>query len=167
MLGTVGYAAADSRRWALYLLNNILGGPAMNSRLNMSLRERRGLVYTVESTMACYSDTGLWSVYFGCDAADVDRCCRLVRRELDAMMEKPLSDARLRAAKRQLQGQLAIANENREQVVIDSARNFLHTGRVRSISDVMKHIDALTADDLLLTAQQLFVPERITTLVYK
>ena len=167
MIGTRAYAATDRRRWALYLLNNILGGPGMNSRLNLSLRERRGLVYTVESTMTSYSDTGLWSVYFGCDANDVDRCRRLVRRELDRLMEKPLPPARLRAAKAQLRGQLAIACDNREQFVIDYARTVLHTGKGRTLADVMRHIDELTADDLLLVARQLFDPDSLTTLIYQ
>ena len=166
MLGTTAYAASDDRRWALYLLNNILGGPGLNSRLNLSLRERNGLVYTVESTMTSYSDTGLWSVYFGCDPADTDRCLRLVRRELDHLMQHPLSPTRLRAAKRQLQGQLAIACENREQFTLDYARTFLHTGRRRTLADVMAHIDALTADDLQQCAQQLFQPSQLTTLIY-
>ena len=167
MTGTRAFAADDDRRWTLYLLNNILGGPAMNSRLNLSLRERNGLVYTVDSSMVSYSDTGLWAVYFGCDPQDIHRCLRLVRRELDRLMERPLSPAQLRAAKRQLQGQLIIAGENREQYVLDYARNVLHTGKGRTLADVMAHIDSLTADDLLLTARQLFAPERLTTLIYK
>ena len=166
MLGTRAYAASDPRRWALYLLSNILGGPGLNSRLNMALRERRGLVYTVESTMTSYSDTGIWTVYFGCDQHDVDRCLRLTRRELDLLMEKPLSPLRLRAAKRQLQGQLAIACDNREQFVLDVARTFLHTGRQRTLADVMTHIEQLTADDLLLVARELFNQQVITTLIY-
>lgn len=167
MLGTTTYAASDDRRWALYLLNNILGGPAMNSRLPLSLRERHGLVYTVESSMTSYSDTGLWTVYFGCDAADTDRCQRLVRRELDRLMDKPLSAAQLKAAKRQLHGQLAIACENREQFTLDYARTFLHTGHGRTLSDVMQHIDALTSADLQQCACELFTPERLTTLIYE
>ncbi|MBO4811263.1 MAG: insulinase family protein [Prevotella sp.] len=166
MLGTRAFAANDDRRWALYLLNNILGGPSMNSRLNLTLRERHGLVYTVDSSMTCYSDTGLWAVYFGCDPHDVDRCCRLVRRELDRFTQQLLSPTVLRQAKRQLQGQLAIACENREQFTIDSARTFLHTGKGRSLNDIMAHIDRLTPDDLLNVAQLLFTPERITTLIY-
>ena len=167
MLGTRTFAASDDRRWALYLLNNILGGPAMNSRLSLSLRERRGLVYTVESSMTCYSDTGLWSVYFGCDPDDAERCCRLVRRELDRLAERPLSPAQLRAAKRQLQGQLAIAADNREQFVLDAARNYLHTGRLRTMNDIMAHVERLTADDLQNTAQLVFDPQHITTLIYR
>ena len=166
MLGSRAYAATDDRRWALYLLNNILGGPGLNSRLNLALRERNGLVYTVESTMVSYSDTGLWAVYFGCDPHDVERCRRLVRRQLDRLMERPLTERQLRAAKQQLQGQLAIACENREQFILDNARNILHTGRERSLADIMTHIEALTADDLLHVARQLFDPARITTLIY-
>ena len=167
MVGTCAYAAGDERRWALYLLNNILGGPALNSRLSMALRERNALVYTVDSSMVSYSDTGLWSIYFGCDPDDTKRCLRLVRQQLDRLMDKPLSETQLRAAKRQLQGQLAIAAENREQTILDCARTFLHTGKVRTISDVMTHIAALTAADLQQSAQELFAPERLTTLVYQ
>lgn len=166
MIGTRAFAATDDRRWALYLLNNILGGPGMNSRLNLSLRERHGLVYTVESTMTSYSDTGLWAVYFGCDPEDISRCQRLVRRELDRLIQRPLSPTQLRAAKRQLQGQLAIACDNREQYTLDYARTFLHTGHGRTLSDVMAHIDSLTAEQLQQTAQQLFAAERLTTLIY-
>jgi predicted Zn-dependent peptidase len=167
IVGTRAYSANDTRRWALYLLNNILGGPGMNSRLNLSLRERNGLVYTVESSMVCYQDTGLWTVYFGCDPADVARCRRLVRRELNRLMQQPLSPAQLRTAKRQLQGQLAIATDNREQFAIDFAKNFLHTGKTRDLTNVMAHIDALTPDDLQQTAVELFADDRMTTLIYQ
>lgn len=167
MLGTRAFAGNNPQRWSLYLLNNILGGPGLNSRLNLSLRERNGLVYSVDSSMVSYSDTGMWSVYFGCDPADVKRCLRLVRRELNKLMEKPLSPAQLSAAKRQLQGQLAIASDSREQFALDFAKNFLHTGKERDLTDIMRHIDALTSDDLQKVAKQLFAEDRITTLIYK
>ena len=167
MVGTRAYAAGDERRWALYLLNNILGGPALNSRLSMALRERNALVYTVDSSMVNYSDTGMWSIYFGCDPDDTKRCLRLVRQQLDRLIDKPLSESQLRAAKRQLQGQLAIAAENREQTVLDCARTFLHTGKVRTVNDVMAHIATLSAADLQQSAQELFAPERLTTLIYQ
>ena len=167
MLGTRAFAGNNPQRWSLYLLNNILGGPGLNSRLNLSLRERNGLVYSVDSSMVSYSDTGMWSVYFGCDPADVKRCLRLVRRELNKLMEKPLSPAQLSAAKRQLQGQLAIASDSREQFALDFAKNYLHTGKERDLSDIMRHIDALTSDDLQKVAKQLFAEDRITTLIYK
>lgn len=167
MLGTPAFSANDERRWALYLLNNILGGPALNSRLSLQLRERHGLVYTVDSAMTCYSDAGLWTVYFGCDQHDVKRCLRMVRHELDKLMDKPLSATQLNAAKRQLKGQLAIACDNREQYVIDNARNYLHTGHERRLQDIVRHIDNLTARELQFTAQQVFSPDGITTLIYE
>ena len=98
MIGTRAYDVNDSRRMPLYLLNNMLGGPGMNAKLNLALREHNGLVYTVESTMVAYGDTGIWSIYFGCDEHDVKRCLRLVRKELDKFMQKSLSEAQLKAA---------------------------------------------------------------------
>lgn len=166
IMGTVAFAADDPRRWALYLLNNILGGPAMNSVLNLTLRERHALVYTVDSSMTSYSDSGIWTLYFGCDPADVRPCIRLVRRELDKLMHKPLSAARLSSAKQQLQGQLAIACENREQYVIDFARTILHTGKPRTLHTVMDHVQSVTPADIMQTAQLLFAHERMLTLVY-
>ena len=165
MLGSRTFDYNDERRMPLYLLNNILGGPGMNARLNLSLRERHGLVYTVESSMGSYSDTGCWSVYFGCDHHDVKRCLKLVNRELDRMMQHPLSDRQLAAAKRQLKGQIAIACDNREQYALDFAKNFLHYGRERSIDDLLQHIDAITASQMQDVAQEVFHPDRLSTLI--
>ena len=167
ILGTQAYAADDPRRWALYLLNNIIGGPSMNSRLNLSLRERNGLVYSVESSMVCYGDTGIMCIYFGCDPHDVKRCLRLVRRELNRLMEQPLSPARLRKAKQQLQGQLAIAADSREQFALDFAKNYLHSGKLRDLNDIMRHIEGLTPENLQQIAQTLFAENRLTTLIYE
>lgn len=167
MIGARAYAVGDNRRWALYLLNNILGGPGLNSRLNLSLRERHALVYTVESSMVSYGDTGAWSVYFGCDPHDVDHCRRLVVRELQRLMHQPLSPRQLAAAKRQLKGQLAIVCDNRESFALDFAKTFLHSGKVRDMSDVFAHVDSLSADDLQQTACDIFAPERLCTLIYR
>ena len=167
IVATRAFSAIHPQRWPLYLLNNILGGPGMNSRLNLALRERRGLVYTVESTMASYSDTGMWCVYFGCDQADVKRCLRLVYKELERLVRQPLSATQLRAAKRQIEGQLAIAADSREQFALDFAKNYLHHGAERDLDDIMEHINNLTADDLRQTAAEIFAPERLTTLIYE
>ena len=167
IIGNHAYAADDPRRWGLYLLNNILGGPGLNSRLNLSLRERNGLVYSVESSMVSYGDTGCWCVYFGCDPHDVKRCCRLVRRELMKLIERPLSPTQLRKAKQQLQGQLAIASDSHEQFALDFAKNFLHQGKERDLSDIMRHIDRLTPDDLQQVAREIFDETRLTTLIYQ
>ena len=167
MTGCQAYAYTDPRRMTLYLLNNILGGPGMNARLNLSLRERHGLVYTVESTMATYGDTGIWSIYFGCDHHDVNRCRKLVRHELDRLMQKPLSQQQLIAAKRQLKGQLAIACDNREQFALDFGRSYLHHGYERDLETLYQRIDAITAEELQSIACDLFAPDHMTTLIIK
>ena len=165
MLGCQSFSYNDPRRMPLFLLNNILGGPGMNARLNLKLREQHGLVYTVESSMASYSDTGVWSVYFGCDHHDVKRCIRLVRRELDRMMQSPLTERQLRAAKRQLKGQLTIAADNREQFALDMAKHFLHYGKERSLEKLIEQTDTITAPQLQDVAQQLFAPEHMLQLI--
>lgn len=167
MVGTRAYDVHDERRIALYLLNNILGGPGMTARLNVSLRERNALVYTVESMAQSYSDTGLWAVYFGCDPKNVKRCLRLIRRELDKVMQRPLSDAQLRAAKRQIRGQIGIACDSRESFALDFAKSFLHYGWKKDVTALCERIDALTAADLQRVAQDLFAEECLTTLVIK
>ena len=167
MIGTHGYRYDDPRRMTLYLLNNMIGGPGMNARLNLSLRERRGLVYTVESTMASYSDTGLWSIYFGCDHHDVKRCLRLVHRELDKVMQHPLTDRQLTAAKRQLKGQIAIACDNREQFALDFGKSYLHHGHERDLDALYRRIDAITAEQIQQTACELFAADRLTTLIFQ
>lgn len=167
MLGTRAYDIHHPLRIPLYLLNNILGGPAMNARLNIVLRERNGLVYTVESSMVSYGDTGLWAVYFGCDKHDVKRCLHLVRRELDKMIDKPLSASRLSAAKRQLKGQIGIACDNREQFALDFGKSFLHYGWEKDITSLYEQIDQVTAEQIQQVARELMAEEQITTLIYK
>lgn len=165
MLGCRAYSYDHPLRMPLCLLNNILGGPGMNARLNLSLRERHGLVYTVESSMATYSDTGSWMVYFGCDHHDVRRCLHLVHRELDRVMQHPLSPRQLAAAKRQLKGQLTIACDNREQFALDFAKHFLHYGHERSIDELLARIDDITAPQIQQVAQQLFAPDHLQQLI--
>ena len=167
MLGTRAYDIHHPMRIPLYLLNNLLGGPGMNARLNISLRERNGLVYTVESTMVSYSDTGIWCIYFGCDSHDIKRCLKLVRRELDKMMQKPLSASQLRNAKRQLKGQIAIACDNREQFALDFGKSFLHYGWEKDITHLYESIDKVTAEDIQKVANELFATNMLTTLIYK
>ena len=165
MIGSRTYAFNDPRRMPLYLLNNILGGPGMSALLNLSLREKHGLVYTIESSMASYSDTGCWSVYFGCDHHDVKRCLRLVHCELDRMMQHPLSERQLQTAKRQLKGQIAIACDNREQFALDFAKNFLHFDKGRDVDYLFQQIDAITANQLQQVAQECFDPQQLSTFI--
>ena len=167
MIGTQAYDVHDDRRMPLYLLNNILGGPGMNAKLNLALREHNGLVYTVESTMVAYGDTGTWSIYFGCDEHDVKRCLRLVRKELDRFMEKPLSDAQLRAAKKQIKGQIGVACDNRENFALDFGKSFLHYGWEKNVDRLYEQVDAITAQQMQAVAQELFDEHRLTTLIFK
>lgn len=167
MIGNRAYSVHDKRRMPLYLLNNILGGPGMNARLNLSLRERHALVYTVESTMVCYSDTGLWCVYFGCDPKDINKCIKLVRRELDKIIEKPLSEGQLKAAKRQIKGQIGVACDNRESFALDFGKTFLHYGWKKDITKLMDDIDRITAEDIQLVAQDIMTSGHLTSLVYE
>ena len=167
MIGTRAYDVNDDRRMPLYLLNNMLGGPGMNAKLNLALREHNGLVYTVESTMVAYGDTGTWSIYFGCDEHDVKRCLRLVRKELDKFMQKPLSDAQLKAAKKQIKGQIGVACDNRENFALDFGKSFLHYGWEKNVDRLYEQVDAITADQIQAVAQELFDKDRLTTLIFK
>ena len=167
MIGTRAYDVNDDRRMPLYLLNNMLGGPGMNAKLNLALREHNGLVYTVESTMVAYGDTGTWSIYFGCDEHDVKRCLRLVRKELDKFMQKPLSDAQLKAAKKQIKGQIGVACDNRENFALDFGKSFLHYGWEKNVDRLSEQVDAITAAQIQAVAQELFDKDRLTTLIFK
>ncbi|MCW4099717.1 insulinase family protein [Prevotella copri] len=167
MIGTRAYDVNDSRRMPLYLLNNMLGGPGMNAKLNLALREHNGLVYTVESTMAAYGDTGIWSIYFGCDEHDVKRCLRLVRKELDKFMQKPLSEAQLKAAKKQIKGQVGVACDNRENFALDFGKSFLHYGWEKNVDRLYEQVDEITAEQIQAVAQELFDKDRLTTLIFR
>ena len=167
LTGRRAYGISHPRRIALYLLNNILGGPGMNAKLNLALREHNGLVYTVESTMVAYGDTGTWNIYFGCDEHDVKRCLRLVRKEVDKFMEKRLSDAQLRAAKKQIKGQIGVACDNRENFALDFGKSFLHYGWEKNVDRLYEQVDAITAQQMQAVAQELFDEHRLTTLIFK
>lgn len=166
VVGSRCYDAHDPRRMSLYLLNNILGGPGMNARLNVALRERNGLVYTVESSMVSYSDTGVWCTYFGCDHDDVARCLRLVHRELDRYCQAPMSESQLRAAKRQLTGQIGVACDNRENFALDFGREYLHYGREKDIERLCEQVEAITAESVMQVAQEIFAPDRMNVLIF-
>lgn len=166
MMGNRAYGVGDDRRMALYLLNNILGGPGMNARFNLSLRERNGLVYAVDSSMVSYGDTGIWGVYFGCDPHDVKRCRRLVRSELDRVMLTPLSEAQLSAAKKQIKGQIGVACDNRENFALDFGKSFLHYGWEKDITSLYEKIDAVTPQQIQAVAQDVFDEDRMMVLGY-
>ena len=166
MIGGRGYDAHSPRRTALYLLNNLLGGHGMNSRLNVALRERRGLVYNVEANLTSYTDTGTFCIYFGCDPDDTDTCLRLVRKELKRLRDRRLTAAQLAAAQKQLTGQLIVASDNNEANALGMAKTFLHYNRYETMADVFRRIDALTPDLLLDVAGEMLEEERLSVLIY-
>ena len=167
MIGSRGYNAYDDKRTALYLLNNILGGPGMNSRLNVSLRERRGLVYTVESNLTSYTDTGAFCIYFGTDPEDVDTCLKLTYKELKRMRDVKMTSSQLMAAKKQMIGQIGVASDNNENNALGMAKTFLHYNKYESSESVFRRIEALTAEGLLEVANEMFAEEYLSTLIYR
>ncbi len=167
MLGARGYNAYDHRRTALYLLNNLLGGPGMNSRLNVSLRERRGLVYNAESNLTAYTDTGTFCIYFGCDPADVDLCLHLVHKELKRLRDRRLTASQLAAAQKQLIGQIGVASDNNENNALGMAKTFLHYNRYESQEAVCRRVAELTADELLAVAGEMLAEDYLSVLIYK
>lgn len=167
VMGGRSFGGNDPRHLHLYLLNNMLGGPCMSSLLNLSLRERNGLVYTVESNATCYTDTGVWTTYFGCDPVDIKKCCHLVERELQKLTEKPLSEQKLNAARQQLKGQIAVSYDNFESLAISMAKRYLHYGSTQTMRQLFKRLDELTPNQLWETAQHVFSPQNLHTLIYK
>ena len=139
----------------------------MNSRLNVSLREKRGLVYNVESNIINYTDTGVWCIYFGCDHDDADKCQELVRKELERLCKQRLTDSQLNMAKKQIIGQIGVSSDNFENQALDIAKVFLHYNRYDSQEKVFERIQALTSDMLLETANEMFIEENVSTLIYK
>lgn len=153
------YLAED--RYATALLVNIMGGPGMNSLLNIEMRERRGLVYSVEAATALFSDSGLLTVYFGCDADDVERCRDIVTKTFSRLCEK-LTPAKLDAAKKQYLGQLVIASENRENRVLAAARSLLWRGEIIAPAVTESTIKELSADAILHAAEPMLSPSLLT-----
>lgn len=167
MTGCRAFAPEDDRRTGLYVLNNLLGGPGMNARLNVALRERRGLVYNVESNLTNYTDTGVFGIYFGCEPKDIGRCLRLVRHELQRLIDTPLTERQLAAARQQIKGEIGIACDNFENCALDMARSFLHYNKFEDLHELFHRIDALSPTDLQNIAAELFTEANLTTLIYR
>lgn len=161
VIGTRVPGLLDPRRTDTALLANIIGGPGMNSLLNVALRERHGLVYSIEASASLMSDNGLLTIYFGCDPDDVRRCLRLVDRVVTSMAESPMSERRLEAAKRQFIGQLTVGSVNSEQVALSTGRSVLYRGHARTLDETVADIHAVTPQRLLDAAQALTSASRL------
>lgn len=166
ILGAPGYSYKDERRYALAFLNNILGGPMMNSRLSIALRERNGLTYNIESHYTTYSDTGLFTIYFGTDKKLLEKAFRILDGELKKLREKKLGKVQLHTAKKQLMGQLAIGQESKGSQMLSMGKSFLVQNHYISIEDILRKVEELTAEQLLEAANEVFDPKQMSQLLF-
>lgn len=167
LLGGRSYSMYDKKRDPLFLLNNMLGGPGMNSRLNLSLREKHGFVYNVESGITSYTDTGFTSIYFGTDARNTEKALTLVHKELKKLREVKLSATQLAAAKKQAVGQLGVSGDNKEGLFLALGKSFLHYNKYNTIPEVFARIEKVTADDLLEVANEVYSPANLSEMRYE
>lgn len=167
IIGTRGYNHIQSKRAALALLINILGGPSANSRLNNSLREKNGLSYSVEAGYTSYNNTGLASIYFGCDKENTEQCILLVEAELEKLRQVSITPSQLSTAKRQFTGQLILGQDSWESVMLAISKSLLIYNRIEQLKDITNRIDAITASELQQVAQEIFAKDRLSTLIYK
>ncbi len=166
MLGGRAYEIGHEKQLAMFLLNNILGGGSLNSRLNLSLRESKGLVYTVESTYTPLSDTGYWCIYWACDPEDYPYSLELVRHELDKLRTTPLTESGLQHALQQLRGQLAISAQNQENSALAMAKSMLYHGVAPLWQETFDKIAKTSTQDLLNVANELFFDQKSFILTY-
>ena len=166
MIGSHAFSMFDEKRIPMFLLNNIIGGPGMNNRLNVSLREHNGLVYSVESNITSYTDTGLFSIYFGTDPKNKEKAIRLVHREIEKLHETKLTEKQLTAAKKQALGQLGVSIDNREGLFLNMGKSFLHYNFFASMEEVFNQINDITAEGILDIAQTVLAPDKLFMLSY-
>ena len=167
IIGNLAYDLKDKRRLGMFLLNNILGGQGLNSRLNLSLREKNGLAYNVESSYNPYYDTGIFSIYFGTDSQFLNKSLSIAMTELKKLRTSKLGTIQLSKAKNQIKGYLARGYENHESLMLSLGKSLLVFNKIESIEDTCKKIDAITASELMETANNIFEPLKLSTLIYK
>lgn len=167
MLGNIAFDVMHPKRIAMVLLNNIIGGQAMNSRLNMALRERKGMAYNIESGYTAYTDTGLFNVYFGTDHENLEKAFHLVLKEFKLLREKKLGVLQLSKAQKQLMGQIAISTENREDLMLTIGKSYLLFNKVDTVQTIFKKIEAITPLDLLEVANEVLDEKQMSRLVYR
>jgi predicted Zn-dependent peptidase len=167
IIGNIAYDLKDDRRMGMFLLNNILGGQGLNSRLNLSLREKNGFAYNVESSYNPYFDTGIFSVYFGTDSQYLNKSIAITMVELNRLRTSKLGTIQLSKAKNQIKGYLARGYENHESLMLSLGKSLLIFNKIDTIEDICKKIDNVTASELLETANNIFEPSELSTLIYK
>jgi predicted Zn-dependent peptidase len=166
MIGNRAYSSYDLQRTAMALLNNILGGPAMNSRLNLAIREKHGIAYNIESNYSPLSDTGVFAIYLGTDAGSLEKSIRLVHQELTKLRQTRLGIMQLQTAKRQLTGQITVAMEAQQNNMLSMGKSLLLYDKVEGLKEICQRINTLSATDLLEAANQVFAPESLSMLTF-
>jgi len=166
IMGNRAYTMKDKRRSGMILLNNLLGGPGMSSRLNLAIREKYGFTYNIDSSYSIYSDTGLWTVYLGTEQEMLERCRDLVSKELDKLKHQQLGSLQLHKAKQQLIGQIAIAQESNVSLMLGYAKTFLVFNKIDTFEQIAGKIDALTSLELLEIASEIFAEDQLSTLSF-
>lgn len=167
LIGGQCYDMHNPKRISLHLLNNILGGPGMNSRLNISIREKKGYVYNVESNTTLYTDTGLFAIYFGCDKRNTEKCIKLIQKELDLLKNTSLTGLQLSAAKKQLTGQIAVSSDNHENLALALGKSYLNYNHFNSIEETIQKIDKIASSDILDIANEIFAEQNLSMLSYQ
>jgi predicted Zn-dependent peptidase len=167
LTGSRSYSMYDNKRIPLFLLNNLLGGPGMNSRLNLILREKHGLVYNVESSTTTYVDTGFTAIYFGTDPKNTEKVIRLIHKELKKIGEERLSFTQLATAKKQLVGQLGISSDHKESLFLGLGKSFLHYDHYDTLPEIFEKIEKVSASDILEAANEVFSPDKLSALIYE
>jgi len=167
IMGNLAYDLKDKRRMGMFLLNNILGGQGLNSRLNLSLREKNGLAYNVESSYNPYKDTGIFSIYFGTDKQYLNKSIAIAMEELKKLRTSKLGSIQLSKAKNQIKGYLVRGYENHESLMLSLGKSLLVFNKIETIGEICKKIDNVTASELMETANDIFEPGKMSTLIYK
>jgi len=167
IIGNIAYDLKDKRRMGMFLLNNILGGQGLNSRLNLSLREKNGFAYNVESIYNPYYDTGVFSIYFGTDTHNLDKSISIALKELNRLRSAPIGTIQLSKAKNQIKGYLARGYENHESLMLSLGKSLLVFNKIESIEDICRKIDNITSAELLVTANDVFDNSKLSVLIYK
>ncbi|NVO09175.1 MAG: insulinase family protein [Bacteroidales bacterium] len=167
IIGNIAYDLQNPKRIGMHLLNNILGGPGLNSRLNLALREKHGYAYNVESMYNPYSDTGLFCIYFGTDKDNLEKSISLVNKELNRIMTQRLGVLQLYKAKRQLMGQLAIASDSNENLMLSVAKSYMVYNTADNLEIIYSQIEALSSSDLMEIANEVLHPNKLSTLIYR
>ncbi|MGZ3822254.1 MAG: M16 family metallopeptidase, partial [Mucilaginibacter sp.] len=166
MIGNRAYPASHHHKTGLLLLNNLLGGMGMSNRLNLEIREKYGIAYTIESNYTPLSDTGIFSIYFGTDSEKAEKAGKLVHKELKKLRDQKLGTLQLHQAKQKFIGQIALAEENRMGLIISMAKSLLDFDHIDSLEQVFAKINAVSAEQLLEISNEIF-DNKLTTLMFE